>query len=80
MDQKLNLLLIFTFYFISQVSIFNFHLTWLVFQIFLIKSDIKEDLEWLKRPISALSFMAIRVQCHTNVSKPETLLDGANVG
>ena len=25
---------IFTFYIISRVSIFNFHLTWLVFQIF----------------------------------------------
>ena len=32
--QKLNLLLIFTFYIISRVSIFNFQLTWLVFRIF----------------------------------------------
>ena len=37
---KMNFLLIFTFNIISQVSIFNFHLTWLVFQIFRIKSDI----------------------------------------
>ena len=78
--QKLNLLLIFTFYIISQVSIFNFHLTWLVFQIFWIKSNIKEDLEWPKRQISVLSFMATRVQCHANFSKQETLLDGVDVG
>ena len=32
--QKLNLLLEFTFYSISQVSFFIFHLTWLVFKIF----------------------------------------------
>ena len=38
--QKLNSFLIFTFYIISQVSVFNFHLTWLVFKIFWIKSDI----------------------------------------
>ena len=43
-DQKWNLFLIFTFYIISQVSIFNFHLTWLLFQIFWIKSDITEGL------------------------------------
>ena len=43
--QKWNLLLIFTFYIISQVSIFKFHLIWLVFQIFWIKSDITEVLE-----------------------------------
>ena len=29
----------------SQVSIFNFHLTWLVFRIFGIKSDITEGME-----------------------------------
>ena len=31
---KMNLLLILTYYIISQVSIFNFHVTWLVFWIF----------------------------------------------
>ena len=37
---KMNLLLIFTFYIISKVSILNFHLFWLVVRIFWIKSDI----------------------------------------
>ena len=41
-NRKLNLLLLFTFYIISQVSIFYFHLTWLVFRILKIKSDIME--------------------------------------
>ena len=76
---KLNLLLIFTFYKISQVSIFNFHLAWLFFQIFWIKSDITQCLEQAKRQISALNVMAIRVQRHTNVSKQETLLEGLDV-
>ena len=76
---KLNLLLIFTFYIISQVSIFNFHLTWLVFQIFCIKSDITYGLEQPKRQISALNVMAIRVKRHANVSKQATLLDGFDV-
>ena len=37
-------------------------------------------MERQKCQISVLSFVAIRFQCHTNVSKPETLLDGVNVG
>ena len=33
-DRKLNLLLMFTFYIITQVSLFNYHLLWLVFRLF----------------------------------------------
>ena len=76
---KLNLLFIFTFNNISQVSIFNFHTTWLVFQIFWIKSDISQGLEKPKRQISAHNVMAIGIQRHANVSKQATLLDGFNV-
>ena len=78
-DQKLNLLLIFTFYIIRQVTIFNFYLTWQVFQIFWIKSNITEGLEQPKRQILTLNVMAIRVQRHANVSKQATLLDGVDV-
>ena len=70
---------IYILYYQSSIIV-NFHLTWLVFQIFCIKSDIKEDLERPKRQISVLSFMATRVQCHANFSKQETLLDGVDVG
>ena len=76
---KKNLLLIFTVYIISQVSIVNFHLSCLVFRIILIKSDITEVSEWPKRQISVLYAMTIRDQRHTNVSKQTTLLDGVDV-
>ena len=75
--QKLNLLLIFTFYY--QSSFIFFFITWLVFQIFWIKSDITYGLEKPKRQISALNVMAIRVQRHTNARKQATLLDGLDV-
>ena len=39
---KMNLLLIFTFYIISHIYIFNFHLPWPVFWIFLIKLNTRE--------------------------------------
>ena len=64
---------------ISQVSIFNFHLAWLVFQIFRLKSDITENLEQPKRQFPALNAMAIRVQRHANVKKKATLLGGVDV-
>ena len=59
---------IFTFYIINQVSIFNFHITWLVLRIFSIKSDITEVSEEPEYHISAL-----------NVSKQTTLVAGVDV-
>ena len=70
---------IFTFYIINQVSIFDFHITRLVLQIFLIKSDIMEVSEQPKCQLSALNVMAICDQRHANVSKQTTLLAGDDV-
>ena len=42
MNHVIIFLVIFTFYIINQVSIFDFHITRLVLQIFRIKSDITE--------------------------------------
>ena len=72
-------ILIFTFYIINQVSIFNFHITRLVLQIFLIKSDITEVSEQPKCQLSALNVMTIRDQRRANVSKQTTLLAGDDV-
>ena len=77
---KMDLFLIFTFYIISQVSILNFHLTWLVFRISGIKAGITEVSEQSKRQISALNVIAIRDQRHANVSKQTTVWDGVDVG
>ena len=72
-------ILIFTFYIINQVTIFNFHITRLVLQIFWNKSDITEVSEQPKCQLSALNVMAIRDQRHENVSKQTTLLAGDDV-
>ena len=72
-------ILIFTFYIINQVTNFNFHITRLVLQIFLNKSDITEVSEQPKCQLSALNVMAIRIQRHENVSKQTTLLAGDDV-
>ena len=50
---------IFTFYIINQVSIFDFHITRLVLQIFLINSEITEVLELPKCQLPTLNVMAI---------------------
>ena len=54
------------------MSIFNFHRTWLVFQIFWIISDITEFLEQAKLQISALNVMAIIVLRHIYVIKQKS--------
>ena len=64
--------LIFTFYIINQVSIFYFHITLLVLQIFGIKSDITEVLEQPKWQLSALNVIVICDQGHANVSNSNT--------
>ena len=66
-------------YILLPIKFHFFFITWLVFQIFYIKSDITYGLEQPKRQISALNVMAIRVQRHTNASKQATLLDGLDV-
>ena len=53
----------------------NFHITWLVFWIFQIITDITEGWEQPKRPILAFNVMTIRARRQTNVSKQTTLLD-----
>ena len=63
----------------NQVSIFDFHITRLVFRIFLIRFDITEVSEQPKCQLSALNVMAIYDQRHTNVSKQTTLLAGNGV-
>ena len=78
--QKLNLFLVFIFHIVCQVSIFNFHITWLVFWIFLIILDIREGQQQPTRPIPAFNVMAIRARRQTNVSKQTPLLDGVDVG
>ena len=70
---------IFTFYIINQASIFYFHITRFVLQIFRIKSDITEVSEQTKMPAPALNVMAICDQRHANVSKQTTLLAGDDV-
>ena len=53
-----------TFYIISQVSIFNSHLTCLVFLTFLNELDITDVSESSKCQIAALNVMVIRDQRH----------------
>ena len=77
---KSNLLLIFIFYIFCQVTIFNFHILWMVFWIFQIILDITESWEQPKRQIPAFNVMMIRARRQTKVSKQTTLLDGADVG
>ena len=74
-----NLLLIFVFYIVCQVSSINFYITWLVFWIFSIILDITEGWEQPKRHIPAFNAMTIRARRQTNVSKQTTLLDGVDV-
>ena len=64
---------------ICLVSVFNFHLTCLIFRIFWIKSHKAEVLERAKH-IFMLNVMAIRAQRQAKVSKETTLLDGIDVG
>ena len=78
--QKSNLLLIFIFYIVCQVSSFNFHITWLVCWIFSIILEIMEVWEEPKRQIPAFNVMTIHTRRQTNVSKQRTLLDGFDVG
>ena len=78
--QQSNLLLIFIFYIVCQVSIFNFHIAWLVFWIFSIILDIMEGWEQPKGPIHAFNVMMICARCQTNFNKQTTLLDGVDVG
>ena len=75
----MNLLLIFTFYIISQTSILNLLLTRLILMIFCIKLYITEISEWPKRQSSALNVMAVRDQRHANVSNQPTLLDDVDL-
>ena len=70
---------IFTSNIVNQVSIFDFHITRLVLQIFSIKSYITEVSEQPKCQLSALNAMAICDHCHANVSKQTTLLAGDDV-
>ena len=49
------------------MSIFNFHRTWLVFQLFWIISDMTEFLEQAKLQIPALNVIAINASRHINV-------------
>ena len=60
--QKSDLLLIFIFYIVCQVSIFNFHIMWLVFWILKFILDIMEGWEQPKRQIPVFNVMKIRVQ------------------
>ena len=78
--QKSNLLLIFIFYIVCQVSVFNFHITWLVFLILLISLDIGEGREQQKHPIPTFNVMMIHTGHQTSVSKQITLLDGVDLG
>ena len=55
------------FIFISQMSIFNFHRTWLVFQLIWIISDITEFLEQAKLQIPALNVITINVSHRINI-------------
>ena len=78
--QKSNLLLIFIFYIVCQVSIFVFHITRLVFWIFQIILDITEGWEQPKRQIPVFNVMTIHARRQINVRKQTMLLDRADVG
>ena len=66
--------LIVTFYIINQIFLISLHLTGQVFRIFRITSYLTEVLEQQRGRTPALNVMAIRDQCHANVSKQSTLL------
>ena len=72
-------ILIFTFYFINQISIFIQHLTRLVVWILVIKSGTAEVSEQPRGETQAFNVMAIRDKCHSNVSKQRTLLVDVDV-
>ena len=72
-------ILIFTFYIINQVCFIILHQNRLVFLISEIKYCLTEVLEQQRGGTPALNVMAIRDQCHANVSKQRTLLADADV-
>ena len=72
-------ILIFTFYIIDQKSIFILHLTWLIFWILVIKSNLTEVSEQPRGETPAFNVIAIRDQRHVNVGKQRTLLEDVDV-
>ena len=68
------------FHIVCQVSIFNPHITLLVFWVFWFILDITEGWEQPKRQIPGFNVMIICARHQTNISKQTTLLEGFDVG
>ena len=77
--QKSNLLLIFIFYIVCQVPIFNVSCNLAGFLDILNYTIHNGGLGTAKTPIPACNVMTIRALRQTNVSKQTTLLDGVDV-
>ena len=70
--------LIFTFYIIKLICIIIKYPARLVFRVYSIKAYLMEVSEQPRGGTPALNVKLIRDQCHANVSKQRTLLDGVD--